>query len=149
MSEKLRQAKDKIAKSWSVSIRKLSQRVQMSWMSTKRALKRSRLKPFCIMLCQELKPADCTKGEKFCNGFSNFVRLAIYFSYFACILRMFLRNTPQNMKHSLYTFRILCQFRVLLMPWENKPQSPLTFHANANPGTKWEKQKTRCETRKK
>ncbi len=58
------------------------------------------------------------------------------------ISRMFLRNTPQNMKHSLYTFRISCEFRVLLMPRKNKPRNPLTFRANANPGAKC------CEMRK-
>ncbi len=54
---------------------------------------------------------------------------------------MFLGNTPRNMKHSLYTFRISCEFRVLLMPRKNKPQNPLTFRANADPNAKYEKQK--------
>ncbi len=47
------------------------------------------------------------------------VRPAIYFliSYFAGTLR----NTPWNTKHSPYTFRISCEFCVLLMPRKNKP----------------------------
>ncbi len=36
-------------------------------------------------------------------------------------------------KHSLYTFRISCGFRVLLMPRKNKPQNPLTFLMNGRP----------------
>ncbi len=55
---------------------------------------------------------------------------------------MFLRNIPQNTKHSLYTFRISCEFCVLLLLQKNKPQNPLTFRANADPGTKC------CEMRK-
>ncbi len=55
--------------------------------------------------------------------------------YFMVILRMFSQNTPWNTKLSLYTFRILCEFCVLLMPWKNKPRNPLSFCANADPGT--------------
>ncbi len=50
-------------------------------------------------------------------------------------------NTPRNIKHSLYNFRILCEFHVSLMPGKNKPRNPSTFHANVDPGTKCEKQK--------
>ncbi len=39
--------------------------------------------------------------------------------------KCFSQNTLRNMKHSLYTFRISCEFRVLLMPRKNKPQNPL------------------------
>ncbi len=64
-------------------------------------------------------------------------------SHFAGISQMFSQNTPRNMKHSLYTFRrISCEFCILLMPRKNKPQNPLTFCANTNPGTKC------CEMRK-
>ncbi len=40
------------------------------------------------------------------------------------ISRMFSWNTPQNTKHSLYTFRISGKFRILLLPRKNKPQNP-------------------------
>ncbi len=60
------------------------------------------------------------------------VRPAIHFSYFVGISRTFSWNTSQNTKHSLYTFRISCEFRVLLMLWKNKPQNHLTFPANAD-----------------
>ncbi len=53
------------------------------------------------------------------------------------------QNTPQNKKHSLRTFCISREFRVLLMPQKKKPGNPLSFHTNANPGTKC------CEMRKK
>ncbi len=56
--------------------------------------------------------------------------------HFTGISRMFSRNTPGNTKHLLYTFRISCEFRVLLMPQKNKPQNPLTFCVNADPGVK-------------
>ncbi len=46
------------------------------------------------------------------------------------------------MKHSPYTFHISCEFRVLLIQQKNKPQSPSTFRANADTGTKC------CEMRK-
>ncbi len=60
------------------------------------------------------------------------------------ISQMFLRNTRQNTKHPLYTFRISCEFRVLLMPRKNIPRNPLTFRANANPDAKCcEMQKTK------
>ncbi len=49
--------------------------------------------------------------------------------YTFCISLMFSQNTPRNTKHSLYTFRISCEFRVLLMLRKNKPQNPLTFRA--------------------
>ncbi len=55
------------------------------------------------------------------------------------ILRIFrecFRKTPQNMKHSLYTFRISCKFSVLFSLQKNKPQTPVNFRANADPGTK-------------
>ncbi len=71
-------------------------------------------------------------------------------SHFAGILRMILGNAPQTMKHSLHSFRISCEFRVLLIPRKNKSQNPLTFRANAEFGTKCcEKQKKGHETRKK
>ncbi len=57
-----------------------------------------------------------------------------YTSYFA--LQMFSRNTPWNMKHSLYTIRISSEFRVLLMPRKNKPQNSSSFRTNADPGAK-------------
>ncbi len=66
-------------------------------------------------------------------------------SHFAGISRMFSRNTPQNTEHSLYTFRISYEFRVLLMPRKNKLWNPLTFHANANPGAKCKKRKEECK----
>ncbi len=64
------------------------------------------------------------------------IRLAIHFSHF-----VFSRNTPRNTKHSLYTFHISCEFRVLLMPRKNKPRNPLTFRVNAGTGAKCEKPK--------
>ncbi len=72
-----------------------------------------------------------------------------HISYFASISQMFLQNTLWNMKHSIYTCRISCEFRVLLMSHKNKPQNPLIFRAHAKPGAKCEKQKKGCETRKK
>ncbi len=77
------------------------------------------------------------------------VKSAIQFSYFAGILRMFLRNTPRNAKHSLYTFRISGEFRVLLMPQKNKPRNPLSFYVNASHGAKCEKQKKGRKVQKK
>ncbi len=41
------------------------------------------------------------------------------------------------MKHSLHTFRISCEFCVLLIPQKNKPQNLLSFHVNADPGAKY------------
>ncbi len=35
-----------------------------------------------------------------------------HISHFAGVLRVFSQNTPQNVKHSLYTFRILFKFVV-------------------------------------
>ncbi len=72
-------------------------------------------------------------------------------SHFAKISQMFLQNTPQNTKHSLYSFGISCEFCVLLMPRKNKLWNPLTFRANADPGTKcckmWKAKKggAKCE----
>ncbi len=71
--------------------------------------------------------SDCNRGV--------FVRPAIHVSQFA-FHECFSRNTQWNIKHSLYTFRISCEFRVLLMPQKNKPQNHLSFRANANPGVK-------------
>ncbi len=70
------------------------------------------------------------------HGLNALIRPAMHFSYFAGILRMLLQNTPWNTKHSLYTFRISCEFRVLLMLLKNKPRNPLICHSNANPGAK-------------
>ncbi len=50
---------------------------------------------------------------------------------------MFSGNTPGNVKHSLYTFCITCEFCVLLMPQKNKLQNPLTFRVNVNSSAKW------------
>ncbi len=61
------------------------------------------------------------------------------------ISRGFLQNTPRNTKHLLYTVRISCKFRVLLMPWKNKPRNPSTFHVNA--WLKWEMCKAKKGTR--
>ncbi len=69
------------------------------------------------------------------------VRLTIHFSHFA-FHECFSWNTPWNMKHSLYTFRISCKFRVLLMHQKNKPQKPLTFCTNTDPRAKY------CEMKK-
>ncbi len=69
--------------------------------------------------------------------------------YFKADYRLFDSwNTPQNAKHSLYTFRISGEFRILLMLRKNKPWNPF-FCANVQPGTKCEKQKKSCEMRKK
>ncbi len=54
---------------------------------------------------------------------------------------MFSRNTPQNTKHSLYTFQSSCEFHVLLMPWKTKPQNSSTSRTNADPGPKCKKRK--------
>ncbi len=63
---------------------------------------------------------------------------------------MFSRNTPRNTKHSLYIFRISCEFRVfLLLLRKNKPRNPLTFCTNADLGAKFCKiRKKESETRK-
>ncbi len=72
-----------------------------------------------------------------------------YISHFAGISQMFSQNTPQDTKHSLYTFHISCKFHVLLMPRKSKPRNPFTFHVNANPCTKCrKKQKEGCEIEK-
>ncbi len=68
-----------------------------------------------------------------------------HISHFVDISRMFLQNTPQNTKHSLYTFPISCEFRVLLMPQKNKPQI-LWFFARM-PTLAWNAVK--CKKRKK
>ncbi len=74
------------------------------------------------------------------------LRPAIHFSYFV----KFLQNTPENTKHSIYTFHISGELRVLLMPRKNKPRNTLTFRKNADLGAKYcEKPKKRRETRKK
>ncbi len=70
-------------------------------------------------------------------------------SHFAGILWMFSQNTPQNMEYSLYTFRISCEFRVLLIPRKNKTRNPLSCRVNADPGTKCKKQKKGRKTQKK
>ncbi len=75
------------------------------------------------------------------------LRLAVYFSHFA-FHECFLRNISRNTKHSLYTFCISCEFLVLLMLWKNKPQSPLSFRVNADPGAKCKKWKKRRKMRK-
>ncbi len=62
-------------------------------------------------------------------------------SHFAEICECFRKTPTQNMKHTLYTFRISCEFCVLLMPWKNELWNPLTFNANADPGAKCEKWK--------
>ncbi len=54
--------------------------------------------------------------------------------YTSRVSQMFSQNTPQNTKHSLYTFRISCEFRISLTSWKNKLRNPLTFCANGNPG---------------
>ncbi len=59
------------------------------------------------------------------------------------------RKTQQNMEHSLYTFHISCEFRVLLMPQKNKPQNPPTFCANVDLGTKCKKRKKGRKMQKK
>ncbi len=78
----------------------------------------------------------------------NILKPAVHFriSHFAGISWIFSQNTPRNKKHSLYTSRILCEFRVLLMPRKNKAQNPLTFRTNADPAKckKW-KRGTKCE----
>ncbi len=61
-------------------------------------------------------------------------RPAIHFSYFA--FRKYFRETPQNTKHSLYTFRVSYEFCVLLMLQKNKPQNSFTFRTNADPGAR-------------
>ncbi len=58
---------------------------------------------------------------------------------------MFLRNTPQNTKHSLYNFRISREFRVLLMPQKITPRNPMTFPVNAYPRAKCCKMGVKCE----
>ncbi len=68
------------------------------------------------------------------------LRPAICFSNVASV---FLRNPLRNTKHSLYTFRISCKFRVLLISRKNKAENLFSFCANANPGVKY------CEMRKK
>ncbi len=72
------------------------------------------------------------------------IRLAVHFSHFTSV---FVKHTMKY--ETLYTLRISCEFRVLLMSWKNKPQNPSTFRVNADPGTKWEEQKKGHKTRKK
>ncbi len=59
-------------------------------------------------------------------------RLAYTFAFCEC----FSQNTSRNTKHSLYTFRISCEFYVLLMPRKNKLRNPLSFCVNTDPGAK-------------
>ncbi len=70
-------------------------------------------------------------------------------SHFVGTSWMFSQNTPQNTKHSLYTFRISCEFRVLSMLWINKPWNHLTFCTNADPGSKCKKPKKGAQNAKK
>ncbi len=63
----------------------------------------------------------------------------IYIGYILFVFRIsqVFRETQHEIRNiSLYTFRISSEFRVLLMLRKNKPQNPLTFHANANCGAK-------------
>ncbi len=74
---------------------------------------------------------DCLRGER-----QFFGQLYTYrISHFAAISRLFSRYTPQNTKHSLYTFRISFKFRL---------RNPLTFCAKC-----CEMRKTRHKIRKK
>ncbi len=72
-----------------------------------------------------------------------------HISHLMGISGMFSWNTPQNTKHSLYTFCISGEYRVLLMMRKNKPWNLWSFLANANPGAKCKKRKKVCEMRKK
>ncbi len=65
------------------------------------------------------------------------------------ISRIFSRNTSQNTKQSLYTFRISCKFRVLLTPQQNKPRNPIDFCASDDPVAKCEKQKRGAKREKR
>ncbi len=89
----------------------------------------------------------CTKTHKMWNVNGRLYMFCI--SHFASILWIFLQNTLRNIKHLLYTFRISCKFRFLLMTRKNKPRNPLTFCANADPGAKCKKRKKGRETPKK
>ncbi len=75
------------------------------------------------------------------------IKLQIYDRlYIFRISRLFrecFHETPQNTKHSLYTFHISCKFCVSLMPRKNKPRNPLIYRVNINTGAK------HCEMRKK
>ncbi len=53
-------------------------------------------------------------------------------------------KTHHEIRNSLYTFRISCEFCVLLMPWKCKPWNLLSFCLN-DPGVKCEKRKKGCE----
>jgi transposase len=65
--EKISEIRDKITTRKNLSIRKLSRQVKMSRMSVQRSLKRLQLKPYRVMMHQELKLTDCPKREKFCR----------------------------------------------------------------------------------
>ncbi len=76
-----------------------------------------------------------------CDLFFHFHK-AGYTLFVFCILQVFrgcFCKTHHEIRNTIYTFRISRKFRVLLMPWENKPQNPLTFRANADSGTKCKK----------
>ncbi len=68
-----------------------------------------------------------------------------HISHFEGISWVFSWNTPRNTKHSPYTFRISCEFRVLLMPQRNKPRNPVTFRTNADPGAKCKKRRKKSD----
>ncbi len=69
-------------------------------------------------------------------GFEQASLYTFHILHYAGISLVFLRNTPQNTKHSPYTFHISRKFRVLLIPQKNKSRNPLTFFVNADPGVK-------------
>ncbi len=71
------------------------------------------------------------------------LRVVIHFSYFAFCEHFY--ETHHKIRNTHYTL-FSCEFRVLLMPRKNKPQNPLTFRTNADPGEKCGKQKKVCET---
>ncbi len=63
--------------------------------------------------------------------------------YTFCILRVFFVKHITKYETLTIYFRISCGFRVLLLLRKNKLRNPLTFHMNANAGTKCcEMQKT-------
>ncbi len=80
-----------------------------------------------------LHPYKMQVTQQLCVVTLKMVRAIIYFRI--------LRNTPQNMEHLLYIFRISCKFRLLLMLRKNKQRNPLTFRVmptlgqNAKKGT--------------
>ncbi len=81
------------------------------------------------------------------------IRPAVHFSYFSFrgyFANVYVKHTTKCETLPIH-FRISGKFRVLVMPWKNKPRNPLSFRPNADPGAKCcerqkgEKRGMKCE----